>query len=155
MTEEQIQLVQQSWAKVAPISETAAELFYGRLFELDPSLRPMFKTDIKEQGKKLMTMIGVAVNGLTKLDTIVGAVQDMGRRHVGYGVKDEHYDTVAAALLWTLEKGLEDAFTDEVKAAWVETYTLLATTMKEAAKEAEAALASSGGEDAPWFRKTF
>lgn len=163
MIEEQIKLVQDSWAKVVPISETAAELFYGRLFELDPSLKPMFKTDIKEQGKKLMTMIGVAVKGLTNLESIVGAVQDMGKRHAGYGVKDEHYDTVAAALLWTLEKGLEDAFTEEVKAAWVETYTLLATTMKDAAKEvepepvAESDPATQGAPDekTPWQLKTF
>lgn len=153
MTEEQIKLVQDSWAKVVPISETAAELFYGRLFELDPSLRPMFKSSIKEQGKKLMTMISVAVKGLSNLESIVGAVQDMGKRHAGYGVKDEHYDTVAAALLWTLEKGLEDAFTEEVKAAWVETYTLLATTMKDAAKELEPA--SSSTEKLPWQLKTF
>ncbi|MGB0582703.1 MAG: globin family protein [Limisphaerales bacterium] len=155
MTEEQIKLVQDSWAKVVPISATAAELFYGRLFELGPSLRPMFKTDIKEQGKKLMTMIGVAVKGLSNLESIVGAVQDMGKRHAGYGVKDEHYDTVAAALLWTLEKGLEDGFTEEVKAAWVETYTLLATTMKDAAKEVELVAAGESVENVPWQQRTF
>lgn len=158
MTEEQIKLVQDSWAKVVPISETAAKLFYGRLFELDPSLKPMFKTDIKEQGKKLMTMIGVAVKGLSNLESIVGAVQDMGKRHAGYGVKDEHYDTVAAALLWTLEKGLEDAFTEEIKAAWVETYTLLATTMKQAAKEDEEEPVAAGGTEGdkvPWQLRTF
>jgi len=154
MTDKQVKLVQETWAKVVPISETAAELFYGRLFQLDPSLKPLFKGDIKEQGKKLMTMIGVAVKGLTDLDKIVGAVQDMGRRHAGYGVKDEHYDTVAAALLWTLEKGLEDAFTEEVKAAWTDTYVLLATTMKDAAEDGE--MVPAGGEEgAPWYRKTF
>ena len=136
MTPQQIELVQTTWAKVMPISDTAAELFYGRLFELDPTLKPLFKTDIKEQGKKLMQMISVAVNGLTKLEEIVPAVQDLGRRHVGYGVKDEHYETVGAALLWTLEKGLEDAFTPDVKEAWTETYVTLATVMKEAAAEA-------------------
>jgi len=136
MTSEQIELVQSSWAKVVPIADTAAELFYGRLFELDPSLKPLFTSDIKEQGKKLMQMITVAVNGLTKLEQIVPAVQDLGRRHVGFGVKDEHYETVGTALIWTLEKGLGDAFTEEVKAAWLETYTTLATVMKEAAAEA-------------------
>jgi hemoglobin-like flavoprotein len=154
MTEEQIKLVQDSWAKVVPIAETAAELFYGRLFELDPSLKALFKGDMKEQGKKLMTMIGIAVKGLTDLEKIVGAVQDMGRRHAGYGVTDEHYDTVAAALLWTLEKGLGEAFTDDVKAAWTETYVLLATTMKDAAKDVEAVPAGEGG-SLPWYRKTF
>ena len=133
MSPTQIELVQSSWKKVVPIADTAAELFYGRLFELDPSLKPLFTTDIKEQGKKLMQMISVAVNGLNDLEKIVPAVEELGKRHVKYGVKDEHYDTVGSALLWTLEKGLGDAFTPDVKEAWTETYTLLATTMKNAA----------------------
>ncbi len=133
MTPQQISLVTSTWAKVKPISETAAELFYGKLFELDPGLKSMFASDMKEQGRKLMAMINTAVNGLNNLDAIVPAVQQLGKRHVGYGVTDEHYDTVAAALLWTLEKGLGDAFTPEVKKAWTDTYVLLATTMKEAA----------------------
>lgn len=133
MSEHEIKLVQESWEKCVPIAETAADLFYGKLFELDPELKPLFTSDIKEQGKKLMTMITTAVRGLTKLDEIVPAVQAMGKRHAGYGVKDEHYDTVAAALLWTLGQGLGDEFTAEVEAAWVKTYTLLATTMKDAA----------------------
>lgn len=136
MTPEQIKLVQNSWAKVVPISETAAELFYGKLFELDPSLKPMFKGDIKEQGRKLMAILNTAVNALTKLDTIVLAVQDMGRRHVDYGVKDEHYDTVGEALIWTLGAGLKDDFTEDTRQAWIDVYTLVATTMKEAAAEA-------------------
>jgi len=135
MNLEQIKLVQTSWEKVKPISETAAELFYGKLFEIDPSLKSMFPSDMKEQGRKLMAMINTAVNALGKLDTIVPAVQDLGRRHVDYGVKDEHYATVAEALIWTLGQGLGDEFTDDVKAAWVETYTILATTMMDAAKE--------------------
>ena len=139
MTPEQITLVQDSFAKVEPIADKAAELFYGKLFELDPSLKPMFKADIAEQGTKLMTMIGVAVRGLDNLDAIVPAVQNLGIRHVDYGVKDEHYDTVAAALLWTLEQGLGDDFTSEAKAAWTETYVLLATVMKEAAATVESA----------------
>jgi len=136
MTAEQITLVQDSWAKVVPISETAAELFYGKLFELDPSVRAMFKGDMKEQGRKLMTILNTAVNALTKLETIVPAVQAMGKRHVDYGVKDEHYDTVGEALIWTLGVGLKDDFTDETKDAWLAVYTLVATTMKEAAAEA-------------------
>jgi len=135
MTPEKIKLVQDSWEKVVPISETAAELFYGKLFELDPSVRAMFKGDMKEQGRKLMAILNTAVNSLTKLETIVPAIQDMGRRHVDYGVKDEHYDTVGEALIWTLGAGLKDDFTDETKDAWVEVYTLVATTMKEAAAE--------------------
>lgn len=139
MTPEQIKLVKDSWAKVVPISETAAELFYGKLFELDPGVRAMFKGDMKEQGRKLMAILNTAVNALDKLETIVPAVQDMGKRHVTYGVKDEHYDTVGEALIWTLGAGLKDAFTDETKEAWVAVYTLVADTMKAAAAEAEPA----------------
>lgn len=134
MTPKTIELVQTSWEKCVPIADQAAALFYGRLFELDPSLKLLFKTDIKEQGKKLMTMITVAVRGLGDLSKLVPAVQDLGRRHVAYGVTDAHYDTVGAALIWTLEKGLGASFTAEVKEAWIEVYTVLATTMKDAAK---------------------
>src|SRR4051812_23431286 len=133
MDNEQKALVQQTFAVVLTIEEVAAELFYGRLFELDPSLKPMFKGDIKAQGKKLMATLKVAVLGLDRLDRLLPVVQGLGQRHVGYGVKDEHYDTVATALLWTLEKGLGDAFTPAGKQAWVEGYTVLATVMKEAA----------------------
>ncbi len=133
MTPEQVTLVKDTWAQVVPISDKAAELFYGKLFELDPELKSLFNGDMVEQGKKLMKMIGTAVNSLDKLDTIVPAVQDLGKRHVDYGVKDEHYDTVAEALLWTLGAGLGDAFTDDVKGAWTDTYVTLATVMKEAA----------------------
>jgi len=135
MTPEEVKLVKDSWLKVVPITETAAELFYGKLFELDPSLKPMFKGDMKEQGRKLMAILNTAVNALDKLDTIVPAVQEMGRRHVDYGVKDEHYDTVGEALIWTLGAGLKDDFTEDTKAAWIGVYTLVATTMKEAAAE--------------------
>ncbi len=136
MTPEKISLVKSSWAKVTPITDTAAELFYGKLFELDPSLKSMFTSDMKEQGRKLMAMINTAVNSLDRLDAIVPAVQALGERHGGYGVKDKDYDTVAAALIWTLGQGLGENFTDDVKDAWVETYTILATTMKDAAKAA-------------------
>ena len=123
---------------VLPISDKAAELFYGKLFELDPSLKPLFKGDMKEQGEKLMKMINTAVNGLDQLDQIVPAVQQLGVRHVNYGVKDKEYDTVGAALLWTLETGLGDAFTDDVKEAWATVYGILADTMKAAAADAAA-----------------
>lgn len=138
MTPEQALLVKTSWEKVVPISETAAELFYGKLFELDPSLKDLFKGDMKEQGEKLMKMINTAVSGLDKLEAIVPAVQQLGVRHVAYGVKDQHYDTVGAALLWTLETGLGEAFTDEVKDAWATVYGVLADTMKAAAADAAA-----------------
>lgn len=133
LTYEQKLLVQESWEMVKPISETAAELFYGRLFELDPSLKPMFAdSDMKEQGKKLMLMIGTAVRGLDTLGELVPAVQKLGERHVGYGVEASHYETVGAALLDTLEKGLGEAFTPECREAWTITYTTLATVMIEA-----------------------
>ncbi len=133
MTPEQIKLVQESWASVKPISEKAAELFYGKLFELNPAYRELFPEDMVEQGRKLMAMINTAVNSLNNLEAVVPAVEEMGKRHVGYGVKEEDYDVVGEALLWTLGAGLGDAFTDEVKQAWTDTYVLLATTMKNAA----------------------
>jgi hemoglobin-like flavoprotein len=129
----QIQLVQDSFKSVAPIADEAAALFYSRLFELDPQLRHLFKGDAKEQGRKLMTMIGAAVRGLNNLAALVPAVESLGRRHVGYGVRPSHYETVGAALLWTLRQGLGAGFTPQVEAAWTQTYTLLANTMKEAA----------------------
>ena len=132
MTPRQIDLVQSTWQQVMPISDKAAELFYGRLFHLEPSYKRLFKTDSKEQGRKLMQMIAIAVNGLPQLDTIVPAVQELGRRHLDYGVEEEMYDTVGESLLWTLGQGLGDDFTPEVEAAWTETYTTLADVMKAA-----------------------
>lgn len=150
LTNEEIQAVQSSWEKCVPIADKAAELFYGKLFELDPDLKPLFKGDMQEQGKKLMTMITVAVNGLNDLEKIVSAVKALGVRHVGYGVKDSHYDTVGSALIWTLGKGLGEEFTDALQAAWIKVYTLLATTMKGAAADS---IAES--KPIPWQHKTF
>ncbi len=133
MTPEQKRLVQQSFIKVAPIADQAAALFYAKLFTLDPSLKPLFKGDMAEQGKKLMRMIGMAVNGLDNLDKLVPVVEDLGRRHVPYGVKADHYDTVGAALLYTLQEGLGSQFTPAVKDAWAAVYGVLASTMKRAA----------------------
>lgn len=135
MTPEDIKLIQDSWAKVLPISETAAELFYAKLFELDPEVRTMFKGDMKEQGRKLMAILNTAVNALKNVESIVPALQDMGKRHVKYGVKDEDYDTVGEALIWTLGAGLKDDFTEDTKSAWIKVYTLVADTMKSAAAE--------------------
>ena len=139
VTERQKTLVQESFATIAPIADDAAALFYRRLFEIDPSLRSMFPGEMSEQRKKLMQMITAAVKGLDRLEQLVPVVRDLGRRHAGYGVKDEHYGTVGAALLWTLEKGLGAAFTPETKAAWAAVYGLLARTMQQAAGEAVAA----------------
>lgn len=136
LTAAQITLVQESFATIAPIADDAAALFYRRLFELDPSLERMFRGNMAEQRKKLMQMLAAAVKGLDRLDRLVPAVEDLGRRHDTYGVTDAHYDTVGAALLWTLEKGLGAAFTADVKDAWAKVYGLVATTMKRAAREA-------------------
>ena len=136
LTVAQRTLVQDSFATIAPIADDAAALFYGRLFELDPSLKALFRGDMAEQRKKLMQMLTAAVKGLDRLDQLVPVVQDLGKRHVVYGVADRHYDTVGEALLWTLEMGLGRAFTAEVKDAWATVYGLLAKTMREAAKEA-------------------
>ena len=122
-----------SWALVKPIKSEAASLFYARLFELDPALKPLFKGDMHAQGVLLMTMIQTAVKSLNNLAAVVPAVQALGRRHVDYGVTAAHYDTVGAALLWALGEGLKDAFTPEIESAWTETYRLLAETMKAAA----------------------
>ena len=135
MTPEQIELVKTTWSSVEQISDTAAELFYGKLFELDGKLKELFKGDMNEQGKKLMQMIGVAVANLHQLDQVMVPVQELGKRHVGYKVEPKDYDTVGAALLWTLEKGLGPAWNNDVKAAWTETYVTLANVMKNAAAE--------------------
>jgi len=134
----QIRLVQDSFKSVALIADEAAALFYGRLFELDPQLRKLFKSDVKEQGRKLMTMIGMAVRGLDNISALVPVVENLGRRHVAYGVKPAHFETVGAALLWTLKQGLGSAFTSEVESAWTETYVLLANAMKQAAFQVSA-----------------
>lgn len=123
-------LVQTSFAQVQPIAETAAALFYSRLFELDPTLRPLFKGDMKEQGRKLMDMLAVAVKGLDRPETILPVLAALGSRHAGYGVEDRHYETVGEALLWTLEQGLGADFTLEVREAWTAVYILVANTMR-------------------------
>jgi hemoglobin-like flavoprotein len=133
MTPMQISLVQNSWQQVLPIRDQAAALFYGRLFELDPALKALFRPDMAEQGRKLTAMINIAVNGLDDLSSLVPAVRDLGRRHVRYGVTEQHYSVVGAALLWTLQRGLGGAFTSEVHDAWAATYEVLANTMKKAA----------------------
>ena len=133
MTPERIRTVQSTWVKLLPIKHSAAQLFYQRLFETDPSLRILFKGDMRQQGEKLMQVIDGAVNGLTNLERITAAIQDLGRRHANYGVEDHHYDTVAVALLWTLSESLGSEFTPEAKEAWLTVYDVLATTMREAA----------------------
>jgi len=133
MTPKQIELVQSTWQRVVAIEDQAATLFYERLFATDPSLRGLFKSDLTLQKRALMKMISVAVSALDRLDTIVPAVRELGRRHHSYGVKAAHYGTVAGALLATLEQGLGSIFTAEVKEAWTVAYTVLASTMQQGA----------------------
>ena len=140
MNASDVALVQDSFKKVAPISEVAAELFYGRLFEVAPQVKPMFRGDMKEQGRKLMATLGVVVTGLTRLETVLPAASALAKQHVAYGVKAEHYPIVGGALLWTLEKGLGDAWTPELAAAWTAAYgTLSGYMISEAYGTAQAA----------------
>ncbi len=137
MTPEQVKLVQDSFKKVEPIAATAADLFYGRLFEIAPQVRPLFPEDLSEQKGKLMGMLGTAVNNLHQVESIIPAVQDLGKRHVAYGVTADQYKPVGEALIWTLEQGLGEDFTPEVKDAWVTTYVTLEKVMTDAAAEVE------------------
>jgi hemoglobin-like flavoprotein len=129
MTPEQIKTVQESFAKVVPISEQAAALFYGRLFEIAPQVKPLFRGDMKEQGRKLMGTLVVVVNGLSNLQAILPAASALEKKHVDYGVKAEHYTPVGEALLWTLERGLGPDWTSELAAAWGAAYGTLSGYM--------------------------
>jgi len=138
MTPRQVELIRTSWTAVEPIADIAATLFYDRLFEGDPAIRRMFRsTDMAAQKKNLMQTLTVVVKSLDRLEQLVPAVQALGRRHGGYGVRPEHYDRVGEALLWTLGQGLGDAFTPELRDAWAEAYSILATVMIDAAEAAE------------------
>jgi hemoglobin-like flavoprotein len=141
MNPTQVQLVQESFEQVKPIVNVAADLFYDRLFELDPNLRLLFKSDLSQQKHNLMTTLAFAVAGLNKPDKILPAVRQLGARHVGYGVEEHHYQTVGAALLWTLGQGLGEQFTPQVEEAWTAAYTLLAQTMQEGSKEHQVTMA--------------
>ncbi|TSA80607.1 hemin receptor [Deinococcus detaillensis] len=134
MNAHQVQLVQHSFTQVQPIAEIASDLFYARLFELDPSLKPLFRGNMNEQGHKLIMMLGVAVANLNKPEVVVPALQRLGERHAGYGVTEAHYATVGEALLWTLEQGLGEAFTAQVRLAWEAVYLVVADTMQQAAR---------------------
>ena len=137
MTPEQIRLVQRTWVRVLPVKETAARLFYERLFIMDPSLRALFRGSIDAQGEKLMQVMDAVVSGLGRLERFVPAVRELGRRHVAYGVKPEHYGSVGAALLWALGRVLASEFTPEVKDAWASVYADLAGLMQDAPSERE------------------
>ena len=137
LTPEQKQLVRSTWALMEPIQDDAARLFYGRLFEIDPSTRPLFaSTDMAEQAEKFMQTITTTVAGLEWPEVLRPAIEALGRRHVGYGAREEHYESVGAALLWTLGRCLGEEFTPEAEEAWAETYRSLASIMKDAAARA-------------------
>jgi hemoglobin-like flavoprotein len=134
MTTTQVKLVKDSFAVLAPMSDTAGQLFYQRLFEVEPGLRPMFRGDLHEQARKLMQVLAMVVNGLDRPEQILPLAAEMGRRHIAYGVQHDHYAVVGSVLLWTLAKGLGPDFTAEVKDAWTSAYTMLADTMQRAAQ---------------------
>ena len=137
MIVENIELVKQSWALVVKIDmETVGGLFYNRLFEIMPEVKPMFsRTPIAAQSKKLLTMLSYVISKLDKLEEIMDEVAKLAQRHTKYGVKDEHYAAVGTALLWTLEKGLGEHWNEDVKIAWTEIYITLAGAMIAAQKE--------------------
>ena len=133
MTPDQVKAIQDSFKKVTPISDQAAALFYGRLFEIAPAVKPLFRGDMTEQGRKLMATLAVVVNGLSNLEAVLPAASALAKRHVTYGVKASDYEPVGAALLWTLERGLGENWTPQLAAAWGEAYTLLSGYMIEEA----------------------
>ena len=134
MTPDQIQLVRTSFAKLAPIKTAAAASFYDRLFQVVPELRGMFPAELTEQGARLMAAIGFVAAGLDRLESIIPQVHEFGRRHADYGVKDAHYNIFGDTLIWTLERGLGDAFTLETRLAWIEAYGMIAEAMIAAPK---------------------
>jgi len=135
LTANEIMLVRASFARVVPIKNAAADLFYDRLFEVAPQLRRIFPADLRAQKLKLMGMLATAVGGLNDLEALVPKIKALGARHVGYGARAADYDVVGEVLLWTLERGLAEAFTPEVRAAWTKVYGVLAATMQAGAAE--------------------
>ena len=139
MSSEKSALVRQTWQQVVPIADTAARLFYDRLFEIDPQLRVMFDgVDLKSQRRKLIQALAMVVDALDRIEELVPVIEALGRRHAAYGVSDAHYETVGTALIWTLKNGLGDAWSEEVEIAWTEAYLLLAKVMRAAAAESMA-----------------
>jgi nitric oxide dioxygenase len=129
MTPDQVRLVQQSFGQVAPIADTAAAIFYERLFEIAPAVKPLFHGDMAEQRRKLMATLATVVGGLGNIETVLPAASALAKRHVSYGVKPEHYDCVGAALLWTLERGLGDRWSGDLASAWSAAYATLTNFM--------------------------
>jgi len=138
LTANDIALVRASFGRIAPIKDTAADLFYARLFEVAPQVRAMFPADLSEQKQKLMAMIATAVGSLNDLGKLIPKVKALGARHAAYGATEAHYEVVGQVLLWTLERGLGDGFTPPVRAAWAKVYGVLAATMQAGAAEVAA-----------------
>jgi nitric oxide dioxygenase len=146
MTPEQIQVIQLTWEKVLPNAETAAALFYDRLFELNPELKTFFKnSDMDTQRGKLVQSLDRVVKGLDHFDDLRTELKMLGSRHVGYGVEDKYYATVGAALIWTLERGLAELWTAAVRNAWTAAYVAMSAEMLEGAAEARSLHLSAGG----------
>jgi hemoglobin-like flavoprotein len=139
MTPDDITLVQESWRKVEPVKGIAAELFYARLFELDPALRVVFGDDMRERHRRFTQILDATVRGLGRFEVLLPAVRELGIRHPLAGEVDQHHANIASALLWTLEKGLRKAFTPQVKSAWIKTYGVLSQTMRGTAPSSHAA----------------
>ena len=135
MNVQQITLVRSTFALVQPIASDAAALFYDNLFRADPTLRHLFKGDMTHQGQRLMGMIGSALQLLDRPAALLPVLRSLGARHAGYRVREEHYDTVGAALILTLEQGLGTSFTAEARTAWIDLYAVIARTMLEGARE--------------------
>ena len=137
MNQDQIALLQQSWKMVRPMGDEAMRMFYDRLFEIDGSAVPLFaNVDMRRQRQKLLGTIGLAVDNLTDFYSLAPVLEQMGKRHAGYGVRDHHYESVGAALLWTLEQGLGEAWTPELRDAWTDAYLAISSTMLQGAEAA-------------------
>ena len=135
MTPRQINLVQNTFDMVLPIADLVAALFYGRLFELDPTVRPMFRNNLALQGNKLMMTLALVIQGLEELELVLPTIQQLGRVHVNFGVQPDHYGLVGEALMWSLGHGLGEAFTPETKEAWMAAYAVISEMMQEGARE--------------------
>ena len=134
LTAEQVNIIRDTWRSIGPISNMVPQIFYDRLFEIDPSTKPLFtKTNMPGQHVKLMEALELVAENANDLDSLTPALEDLGRRHVRYGVEDKHYDSVGAALMWTLERGFGAAFTHEVRQAWLLAYQFVSGTMRQAA----------------------
>ncbi|MGE5107240.1 MAG: globin family protein [Sphingobacteriales bacterium] len=130
MTTKQIELIRASWTLVSAIDpETVGNLFYTRLFEIAPEVKPMFRNSLSEQSKKLLTTLGYVISSLNRLDSVADDIAKLAHRHVKYGVKPVHYIAVGEALLWTLEKGLGEHWNNELKEAWSQCYSILSAAM--------------------------